>query len=106
MLLNSSILEFKASGNTTELLSALSIVKEMHQKKMRKVPDTAPNSFIKKRWNNLIFKEDGSVDRQFYEFAVLSELKNALRSGDIWVVGSRNTKILMNIWLIRIPLIS
>ena len=86
------VLEFKASGNTTELLSALSIVKEMHQKKMRKVPDTAPNSFIKKRWNNLIFKEDGSVDRQFYEFAVLSELKNALRSGDIWVVGSRQYK--------------
>ena len=59
---------------------------------MRKVPDTAPSSFIKKRWNNLVFDEDGIVDRQFYDFAVLSELKNALRSGDLWVVGSRQYK--------------
>ena len=29
------------------------------------------------------------LDRKFYEICALSELKNALRSGDIWVRGSR-----------------
>ena len=29
------------------------------------------------------------IDRRFYEICALSELKNALRSGDIWVKGSR-----------------
>ncbi len=29
------------------------------------------------------------LDRRFYEICALSELKNALRSGDIWVKGSR-----------------
>ncbi|WP_311237647.1 Tn3 family transposase [Escherichia coli] len=29
------------------------------------------------------------LDRKFYEICALSELKNALRSGDIWVKGSR-----------------
>ncbi|ENF41320.1 putative transposase [Escherichia coli P0304816.15] len=32
------------------------------------------------------------IDRQYYEFCALSELKGALRSGDIWVKGSRRYK--------------
>ena len=36
-------------------------------------------------------KEDG-IDRRFYELCALSELKNALRSGDIWAQGSRQFK--------------
>jgi hypothetical protein len=35
-----------------------------------------------------VFTEAG-LDRQYYELCVLAELKNALRSGDIWVPGSR-----------------
>jgi len=33
--------------------------------------------------------EEG-IDRRFYEMGLLCELKNALRSGDIWVRGSRS----------------
>lgn len=29
------------------------------------------------------------IDRKYYEFCVLNELKGALRSGDTWVKGSR-----------------
>ena len=43
---------------------------------------------MKKRWESLVFTTDG-VDRRFYELCTLAELKNALRSGDIWVQGSR-----------------
>jgi hypothetical protein len=32
------------------------------------------------------------LDRRFYELCALAELKNALRSGDIWVQGSRQFK--------------
>ena len=35
-----------------------------------------------------MFTEAG-LDRRYYELCVLAELKNALRSGDIWVPGSR-----------------
>ena len=38
-----------------------------------------------------MFTEAG-VDRRFYELCTLAELKNALRSGDIWVEGSRQFK--------------
>ncbi|MGV8268165.1 Tn3 family transposase, partial [Pseudomonas aeruginosa] len=36
----------------------------------------------------LVITPEG-LDRRFYEICALSELKNALRSGDIWVKGSR-----------------
>ena len=39
----------------------------------------------------LVRTPDG-LDRRYYELCVLSELKNALRSGDIWVQGSRQFK--------------
>ncbi len=32
------------------------------------------------------------IDRRYYELCALSELKNSLRSGDIWVQGSRQFK--------------
>jgi hypothetical protein len=32
------------------------------------------------------------IDQRYYELCVLAELKNALRSGDLWVQGSRQFK--------------
>jgi len=48
------------------------------------VPADAPTAFVKPRWGRFVFKE-GSIDRRFYELAAMSELKNALRSGDVSV---------------------
>ncbi|ENV85870.1 transposase for transposon [Acinetobacter radioresistens DSM 6976 = NBRC 102413 = CIP 103788] len=57
----------------------------------RKIPSNAPIAFIKKRWARLVFTDDG-IDRRYYEICVLSELKNSLRAGDLWVQGSRQFK--------------
>src|SRR3546814_1437466 len=35
---------------------------------------------------------DAGIDRRYYELCALSELKNSLRSCDIWVQGSRQFK--------------
>src|SRR3546814_8331181 len=60
----------------------------MNADNLRKVPADAPTAFIKPRWKPLVITPEG-LDRRFYEICALSELKNALRSGDIWVKGSR-----------------
>src|ERR1700734_3561514 len=31
----------------------------------------------------------GTIDRRYYELCVLSELRDRLRAGDVWVTGSR-----------------
>jgi hypothetical protein len=38
-----------------------------------------------------VFEAEG-INRRFFELCVLSEMSNALRSGDLWVVGSRQFK--------------
>lgn len=66
-------------------------LKTMNRQQARKVPEDAPISFVRKRWEHLVATADG-YDRRFYELCVLAELKNILRSGDIWVQGSRQFK--------------
>jgi hypothetical protein len=38
-----------------------------------------------------VFTEAG-LDRRYYELCALTELRNALRAGDIWMPGSRQFK--------------
>ena len=84
-------LTLKAAPVAREVLAGVEVLKGMNERQARKVPDDAPTAFVRKRWDSLVRTPDG-LDRRFYELCVLSELRNALRSGDIWVQGSRQFK--------------
>ena len=84
-------LELRAAPPAIEILRAINMLKKMNAENIRKLPMDAPIGFVRKRWRDLIFTEDG-MDRRYYELCVFSELKNTLRSGDIWVKGSRQFK--------------
>ena len=84
-------LHFTAAPAAREILDAVNVLKVLNADNSRKIPENAPTDFIRKRWKNLVLKDDG-IDRRFYELCTLSELKNALRSGDVWVQGSRQFK--------------
>ena len=84
-------LTFKSASVARDVLAGVEVLKVMNETQARKVPDDAPTSFIRKRWESLVRTPDG-FNRRFYELCVLSELKNSLRSGDIWVQRSRQFK--------------
>lgn len=84
-------LTMKAAPGACDVLAGVEVLKRMNEHRIRKVPDDAPTSFLRKRWESLVQTSDG-LDRCFYELSVFSELKNSLRSGDIWVQGSRQFK--------------
>jgi TnpA family transposase len=84
-------LQLKAAPAAAELLEAVETLKTLNATGARKVPEEAPTGFVRKRWQDQVFTAQG-VDRRFYELCVLTELKNALRSGDLWVQGSRQFK--------------
>lgn len=67
---------------------AAAVIRTMNNDGARMVPVDAPTTFIKPRWKSLVHAGEG-LDRRFYEICALTGLKNALRSGDIWVQGSR-----------------
>jgi hypothetical protein len=52
------------------------------------LPDSAPTGFVRRRWAPYVLP-GGSIDRRHYELCVLAELRDRLRAGDVWVVGSR-----------------
>lgn len=80
--------EFKAAPAAETLLGAIHILRRLNAANIREIPEDAPIDFVRKRWAVLVLTQSG-IDRRFYELCVLSELKNALRSGDLWVSGSR-----------------
>jgi TnpA family transposase len=70
------------------LLGAVEVLKEMNRAGKRKVPEHAPTDFVKPRWEPHVFDDEGKIDRANFEACVLSELKDGLRSGDVYVRGS------------------
>ena len=85
------VLGLHAAPAAKPVLEAIELLREMNAGGIRELPDDAPLDFIRERWAKLIFTDAG-IDRRYYELCALSELKNALRSGDIWVEGSRQFK--------------
>ena len=85
------VLQLRAAPAANDVLDALNLLRRINTESERKVPDDAPTDFIKPRWLKLVMTDDG-IDRRYYELCALSELKNGLRSGDIWVQGSRQFK--------------
>jgi hypothetical protein len=85
------VLKLRAAPAAKDVLDAIEVLRGMNSDNARKVPADAPTDFIKPRWQKLVMTDAG-IDRRYYELCALSELKNALRSGDIWVQGSRQFK--------------
>ena len=86
-----NVLTLRAAPAAKDVLDAIEVLRAMNTGNARKVPAEAPIRFVKKRWEKLVITNEG-IDRRYYELCALSELKNALRSGDIWVQGSRQFK--------------
>ncbi|WP_081325046.1 Tn3 family transposase, partial [Staphylococcus saprophyticus] len=82
-------LEFRSTKSAKPLLVALDTIRELNESGKRKVPDGSPLDFVPKRWQKHVFDDEGNINRQYYEMAALTELKNYIRSGDVWVEGSR-----------------
>ena len=86
-----AVLKLHAAPAAASVLSAIELLRILNASGARKMPADVPKAFIRRRWTKLVFKGDG-VDRRFYELCALSELRNALRAGDIWAEGSRQFK--------------
>lgn len=83
--------EFKVTSASVPVIEALAVIKELNRSGRRNVPDSTSTSFVRSRWLKYVLKGD-NIDRRYYEMYALAELRSGLRSGDIWVVGSRQFK--------------
>jgi hypothetical protein len=86
-------LEFEASVDARPLLAAVEVLRELYAKGSRKVPDGTPAEFVPTRWRGYLEHArkagDTTAYRHYWELCTLLGLRDALRSGDVWVPGSR-----------------
>lgn len=82
-------LEFTSTKSGKPLLQAIDTIKDMNRNGKRKIPEGAPLDFVPNRWHKHVYDDEGNIDRHYYEMAVLTELRNLVRSGNVSIIGSR-----------------
>jgi hypothetical protein len=84
---------FAGGTAATELLIAVDILRELNATGVRKVPEEAPAGFVPVKWRGYLeeARKAGSATayRHYWELCVLLCLRDGLRSGDVYVPGSR-----------------
>jgi hypothetical protein len=71
------------------VLAGVQALRLMDTEHRKKVPKEAPLDFVPQRWLRVVVTPDG-IDRRAWELALLYQMRQALRSGDLTVEGSRN----------------
>ena len=86
-------IEFEASIDPSEILIAVEVLRDLNEQRTINVPDDAPVGFVPSRWQPYLEHTatvgDRVAHRHYWELCVLYELRDALRSGEIWVRRSR-----------------
>jgi hypothetical protein len=85
--------DFQGGPGTADLMEALRILRELNRLGGRKVPADAPASFVAARYADYLDKArkggDDTAFRHYWELCVILALRDGLRSGDVFVPGSR-----------------
>lgn len=85
--------DFTGGPGTADLMTAVGILKSLNASGGRKVPADAPASFVPARYADYLEKARKTGDdtgfRHYWELCVILGLRDGLRSGDIFVPGSR-----------------
>lgn len=80
---------FQSVPAAAALMRAIESLRDMNRMAAPRLPKSAPTSFVRQRWARHVLLPGGAIDRRYYELCVLSELRDRLRAGDVWVTGSR-----------------
>ena len=79
---------FQGVPAAASLLRAIDILRALNVGQRSNLPTAPPTGFVRERWARHVVV-DGAINRRYYELCVLSELRDRLRAGDVWVAGSR-----------------
>lgn len=79
---------FEGVGAVNDLLATVATMREFYAGSRKALPKGASTRFMRPAWRTAVLRQ-GEIDLRAYELCVLVELRDKLRSADIWVVGSR-----------------
>ena len=82
-------LPFAAAPGGEELLEGLRLLRRLNAGVIRDIPLGAPSAFVPAAWQPALHREDGTYDQRIWEMALCLEVRDALRSGDLFLPESR-----------------
>ena len=82
-------LPFNAEKGSEHLLEAISIIQHIDTGKLKKVPQNVDTSFIPKELRPLLYDKQGKIKRNAWEMGLAITIKDALRSGDLYLPESK-----------------
>jgi hypothetical protein len=72
---------------SASLMRAIGVLREANRLQKSTLPKSAPTGFVRQRWTPHVMP-GGEIDRRHYELCALSELRDRLRAGHVWVAGA------------------
>jgi len=82
-------LPFAVSQGNESLIEAIDIVRKLDCGELKQLPQDAPTSFVPKELRRALKDRDGNLQRNAWETGLALAIKDALRSGDIYLPQSK-----------------
>ena len=86
-------IDFRGGPGADELMAALAVLAELSRTGTRKVPASVPDGFVPARYRDYLTRAQRQGDDvaywHYWELCVLLGVRDGLRSGDVFVPGSR-----------------
>jgi TnpA family transposase len=82
-------LPFVAGPGSEPLMEAIELVRELDADQLKQLPANAPTSFVPKELRRALIDETGNINRNAWEMGLALAIKDALRSGDLYLPQSK-----------------
>ncbi len=80
---------FRSKVDDDPLLRAVDLLRRLSEHRGPGLPRSTAVDFVPAKWRPYVIDDRGRIDRAYFELCVLSELRAALRAGDVWLESSR-----------------
>lgn len=82
-------LPFAAEQGNDSLIHAIDIIRKLDAGALKKIPDNAPIAFVPKELRRALRDQAGQINRNAWETGLAVAIKDALRSGDLYLPQSK-----------------
>ncbi|UBF30112.1 Tn3 family transposase (plasmid) [Kovacikia minuta CCNUW1] len=83
-------LPFAAEHGNGDLIEAIGLVRQLDAGNLKKLPKTAPAAFVPQELRRALKNQTGALNRNAWEVGLALAIKDALRSGDLYLTQSKH----------------
>lgn len=82
-------LPFAVEQGSDDLLKAIKIIRQLDSGELKRLPQDVPTAFIPKELRRALRDKTGNINRNAWELGLALAIKDALRSGDLYLPKSK-----------------